>query len=129
MKTDIQKFEERYIPEPNSGCWLWVGASVNGEKGHFRMRGREWIASRAAWELYRGPIPEGAYVLHHCDNPWCVNPGHLYIGSQTDNMQDAKRRNRLVTPGGWNRGLEMPSVRDFARDRSRTPDGRFTDAI
>ena len=129
MKSDLEKFEERFTPEPNTGCWLWIGASINNEKGHFRMRGKEWIASRAAWELYRGPIPEGDYVLHHCDNPWCVNPDHLYTGTQTDNMRDAKVRNRLVTPGGWNKGEQMPSVSEFAQKRKRDSNGRFTDAI
>ena len=125
MKTALEKFEERYVPEPNSGCWLWIGATINNEKGHFKMDGKEWIASRASFHLFCGEIPEGQYVLHRCDTPFCVNPDHLYSGTQLDNMRDAVERNRIKTPAGWNKGLKVPALSALAKSRPRNANGTF----
>lgn len=78
------------IPEPNSGCWLWLGKIWNG---YGRLH-HGW-AHRIAWIVFIGPIPMGKNVLHKCDLGICVNPDHLFLGTQRDNLQDcaAKRRN------------------------------------
>lgn len=83
-------------------CWLWTGAkSDSGQgqisKGTTARFNQLRIASRAAWELTRGPIPFGLQVLHRCDEPSCVNPTHLFLGTQLDNIQDMLRKNR----GRW----------------------------
>lgn len=127
--TPLEKFEARWTPEPNSGCWLWTGASVNNEKGCFYLDGRLWLASRVSWTLYVGPIPEGLNVLHHCDNMWCVNPGHLFLGTQLDNMRDCRNKGRIVAPGGWNKGLAMPELSAYASQRPRDTLGRFGHAL
>lgn len=84
---------------PRKGCWLWTGA--RHPFGHGRFALGTGIAPgythRIAWELLRGAIPAGMQVNHHCDEPSCVNPDHLYVGTQGDNMRDAKRRGRLAT--------------------------------
>ena len=95
-----ERFASKYMPEPNSGCWLWC-ASVNAKGyGHFKWgAGDVRQAHRASWELHRGRVPDGQHVLHRCDNPACVNPEHLFVGSNDDNMADriAKgRQTRLV---------------------------------
>jgi hypothetical protein len=95
----IERFESSYIPEPNSGCWLWTAAISVPQAGachrpvitHQKKQRR---AYRVAYELFVGPIPEGAYVCHHCDTPLCVNPDHLYAGSARTNSDDAMRRGR-----------------------------------
>lgn len=88
-------------------CWVWT-ASRN-RRGYGRMHSlrenghREIVQShRASWEMTYGPIPSGSYVLHHCDNPPCVRPDHLFIGSQFDNMRDAARKGRLTRRGEKN---------------------------
>jgi hypothetical protein len=77
------------------GCWEWTG--TRGEKGYGRLTadGRTVQAHRLAWELTNGPIPAGLHVLHRCDNPPCVRPEHLFLGSNLDNIADrhAKGRN------------------------------------
>ncbi len=86
-------------PEPNSGCWIWTGVRVPGGYGGTTRGGVYQMAHRVAYELAVGPIPKGLYVLHRCDLPPCVNPAHLWVGTQTDNMRDCKRKGRIYRPG------------------------------
>ena len=99
--TVLQKWERRYIPEPNSGCHLWLCYYNEHGYGQTRVGGRKGcniLAHRLAWELFRGPIPDELFVLHRCDNPACVNPDHLYVGTQVDNEADVARRKRWGGP-------------------------------
>lgn len=96
MKTVLERFEAKFIPEPNSGCWLWEG-SDDGCDGYGRFRwssNRCMSAHRAAWCLYKDDIPYGEDVLHRCDNPACVNPDHLFLGDHSDNMRDMVKKGR-----------------------------------
>lgn len=93
----MTRFERNYIPVTESGCWLWLGLTKPGkslEYGLLHAYGRNWPAHRLAWTLYRGPIPEGFQVCHHCDVSLCVNPDHLFIGTNTDNVRDCIQKNR-----------------------------------
>jgi len=83
--------------QKTENCWLWMGARTKlgyGQRGG-RKTGRRYT-HRLSWEMRFGPIPEGLCVLHHCDNPPCVNPDHLFLGTKKDNTQDmiAKGRGR-----------------------------------
>lgn len=94
-------FGPRAIFEPMSGCCLWerfVDHSGYGRVG--AVWTREAFAHRVSWELARGPIPSGMKVLHRCDVPGCVNPDHLFLGTQADNVADmiAKGRSRPPAP-------------------------------
>jgi len=92
-------FEDKFIPEPNSGCWLWLGALDHDGYGSFYVkRNVEPKAHRFSYELYCEPIPENLSVLHKCDNPCCVNPDHLFVGTQDDNMKDMKNKGRHRNP-------------------------------
>ena len=95
--TDLERFEIRWMPVPFSGCWIWLGDIFQcGGHGAFRINGkRRYKAHRAAWELYRGQIPEGLQVNHKCDVPSCVNPDHLYLGTQAQNNEDCRKRGRF----------------------------------
>jgi HNH endonuclease len=79
-------------------CWVWIGGK--NENGYGVIgRGRDgWgliKAHRASWVLHNGPIPDGLCVLHHCDNPPCVRPDHLFLGDHVDNGQDASAKGRM----------------------------------
>lgn len=76
------------------GCWLWTGATKPTGYGNFGVSGRTVTAHRFAYEQFVGVIGDGLCVLHHCDNPSCVNPEHLFLGTQGDNMRDMTRKGR-----------------------------------
>lgn len=90
--------------EPND-CWPWIGSKT--ERGYGTMNigykanktQRKIGAHRLAWVLTNGPVPDGTYICHRCDNPPCCNPAHLFVGSQKDNMRDASAKNRIVAGG------------------------------
>jgi hypothetical protein len=75
-------------------CWEWQASLWVTGYGKFLLNGHEMLSHRIAYELSIGPIPEGMHVLHHCDNPPCVNPSHLFLGTQVDNMHDMFSKNR-----------------------------------
>jgi hypothetical protein len=95
----IQLFLDKCIPEPNSGCWLWLGAVWKHDDGRIRGEcktfGRREFATRAAYrELGGKALLPGLLLRHICDTPLCVNPDHLLPGTHEDNMADMMSRNR-----------------------------------
>jgi hypothetical protein len=114
-----ERFEKYIIPEPNSGCWLW-GRSWNVDGyGIINIRRKLIRAHRVSWELYVGPIPDGLHVLHKCDTPPCVNPAHLFLGNQIENIFDRDRKGR-------NKGIfTEEQIRAIRRDnRSQSTIGK-----
>jgi hypothetical protein len=89
-------FEECFQPEPNSGCWLWLGGVQSMGYGMLGPKKHRVLATRFSYEKYKGPIPIGLSVLHRCDTPLCVNPDHLFAGTQRDNLRDAAQKGRTV---------------------------------
>lgn len=110
-------------------CWPWDNPGKRGY-GYIGTGGREGHflrAHRVAWELANGPIPDGLYVLHDCDNPACCNPTHLHLGTQADNIREAIERGRMVPPTTL-RGSQSPNaklteadVREIRRVHAETP--------
>lgn len=96
-KSILQRLMAKVLPEPNSGCWLWNAGMVRGygrlQVGTSRSPRTE-LAHRVSYGLHYGPIPAGLGVYHRCDTPACVNPDHLFLGTQLDNMRDARRKGR-----------------------------------
>lgn len=91
------------------GCWTWQGAKTSAGYGHYRGV----YAHRVAYAEANGPIPDGLFVLHHCDNPPCVRPDHLFLGSNRDNILDMLAKDRHV------RSLAVADVVDIKRSLAR----------
>lgn len=107
--TLLDLYPERIMPEPMSGCWLWVGAD-NGV-GYGKVYGHQY-AHKVSYEMAYGSAGD-AWVLHRCDTPRCVNPRHLFLGTHTDNMRDKIEKGRHYTPFG------DPAVRAAMEPRRR----------
>jgi hypothetical protein len=90
----VRRFEANVMPLTECGCWAWLGTLYWTGHGMLSLRGKVTGAHRFSWALHRGPIPPGKSVLHHCDVACCVNPDHLYLGTQADNIRDRNARKR-----------------------------------
>lgn len=90
----LDRFNQSYMPVPESGCWLWIGGT--GRRGYGRLchENRQLSAHRFSYELHYGKAPGDLCVLHKCDTPACVNPLHLRLGTNADNMADRNAKGR-----------------------------------
>lgn len=104
LGTPAERFPQFYIPEPNSGCWLWLGALDHKGYGQFYYPPQNMVRAHiVSWELHRG-ARLGLHVLHSCDMRCCVNPEHLRLGTHQDNMDDREARQRRAPPKGSKNG-------------------------
>lgn len=94
-------------PDPETGCWLWQRTLDNQGRGRIWANGKWCLAHREVWHRAYGPIPKGKLLCHHCDNPQCVNPAHLYVGTHADNMRDMKERGRSFSAKHPERAREI----------------------
>lgn len=91
----MQRFLDKVLAEPMSGCWFWLGAVSKRGYGDYHFKGKTHRAHRVSWRIFKGEIPDKQCVLHKCDERLCVNPDHLFLGSVKDNQQDAANKGRL----------------------------------
>jgi hypothetical protein len=112
-EADRARFWGKVERGAQDDCWLWNGSGVPGGHGTMllchRSKWQPYYAHRIAWTIVHGEIPAGAAVLHRCDVPRCVNPSHLFVGTQGDNVRDASRKGRLNIARKRTRGIK-PAV-------------------
>jgi len=109
LLSDIsQNAKDRFLDKVlfGDGCWSWLGSAVNG-RGRMRIGASLYLAPRIAWRIFRNTDPGDDFVLHHCDNPNCVRPSHLFLGDHQKNSDDKFSKGRFKTP----KGSDHPSSR------------------
>lgn len=97
MHYALETFDQFYIPEPNSGCWIWLRGASKGYGVAF-ADGQHILAHRLSWRLHKGVDSVAPCLCHKCDVGLCINPEHLFEGSFKDNSQDREQKGRGIVP-------------------------------
>lgn len=100
METYIKKLLDYSTPVPETGCWLWEKCVDKNGYGLTSYLGRQYRAPRLSYELFIGSIPDSYVVCHKCDTPLCINPKHLFVATQKENLEDAATKGRMNQPHG-----------------------------
>jgi len=95
-KPMVEMLAERSKLNPDNGCIEWMNSRGRGGYGLFELNGKMHMAHKLSYQTHIGPVPDGLFVLHSCDNARCINPDHLHIGTHEDNMREMVERNRSV---------------------------------
>lgn len=132
----INLFWSKVLKQPGGGCWTWTGNLSPRGYGNFKpgsshINIKVWRAHRFAWRITFGEIPDGMLICHHCDNPTCVNPSHLFLGTSKDNAKDRESKGRGARPGNYRRTVsrlgklatltleQVESIRDLYHGRGK----------
>lgn len=91
-----KEFIKERIEVDKNDCWIWKGAKHRQGYGSIRFNGKTSLSHRLSWIIFRGEISESMKVCHTCDIPSCVNPDHLFLGTQTDNIEDCQKKGRFT---------------------------------
>lgn len=120
------RFFEKVNFENENGCWEWIGAKDGGGYGMGVTDGKKYKAHRYSWEYYYGEIPNGMWVLHKCDNPSCVRPSHLFLGTNQDNMNDKTKKERQSRLFGDRNGRSIMTKEKVIEMRTMYSSGKYS---
>lgn len=116
------KLSQKINQDAQTGCWIWTGWRCSSGYGEININGKKLRAHRVMFEQRYGPIPPGLFICHHCDNPPCCNPDHLFLGTAKDNSADMVRKGRTGIrncPRPSNRGSKNGNCRMSEEDVAR----------
>lgn len=119
-KTLLERFESKFTRGNEEDCWEWNATRNKNNYGYIGIGRIPKLAHRVAYQLYIEEIPEGMCVLHRCDNPACVNPSHLFVGTLSDNSKDCvvkKRHNKPVGEAHYRAKLNVKAVLDIRNSK------------
>lgn len=120
----ISRFLSKVSKDANSECWLWTGSLNEDLYGEWKLAGKKYKAHRASYFLFKGSIPRGCVVMHQCDNPSCVNPEHLLLGSIRDNVHDCIQKGRRGCPS-YSEEQVKPILKAYLECRNYAQVGRL----
>lgn len=122
---DVARFLDKM--QITDSCWIWIGARSSAGYGHFYFYDKVVLAHRFSYELFVGPIEPGKLILHRegCGNPICINPFHLYMGTDADNAQDRVRWGNHISCCGEKNNSAKLSERDVLAIRSAHKSGEY----
>lgn len=118
MQTIYERFCAKFIKSEN-GCWEWIAYINKDGYGRFApSSGKPERAHRVAYQLFVGPIPKGLCICHRCDNRHCVNPSHLFLGTNNDNVRDKMSKGRFKPNYGSHNGMSKLTQQDVSNIRN-----------
>jgi hypothetical protein len=94
-QSDVDRFWNSVDIVEESECWLWSKGLTQDGYGKFKCKHKTWVASRFAYYITRGFLPDGMLICHKCDNPKCCNPSHIYLGTSKENLREASLKGHL----------------------------------
>ena len=124
MISWVDRYWEKVEVRGPDECWEWTGGRFGSGYGELTVDGKGLSTHRLAWELANGPIPQGMLVCHHCDNPTCCNPAHLFIGTAADNNCDKVKKGRSAR--GAKHGRAKLTQTDVRQIRKLWAAGEYT---
>lgn len=120
MKSANARFDEKFNKAGPAECWLWTAGCFRRGYGAFGVGGKLVKAHRYSWEREHGPIPYGALVCHRCDTPACVNPAHLFLGTNLENVRDRDSKGRQARQAGERNAMSKLTAKEISEIRAAT---------
>lgn len=112
LKTVRERLEENYLVNEKNGCWEWMGMINKAGYGRITIKQKKYLVHRAAYQEFIGLTPNNLLVCHKCDNPKCINPDHLFLGTHKDNGEDKTKKGRAPSF----KGSKNPSAKLKEKD-------------